>query len=460
MSAPEIIALLRFARIYSAEKLPWFSPALFACRIHLSEAVGLAAISTNFDLFFNPKAIAQIAKNSNNKEETLAQLGFLWIHEISHVLREHAERSLLLQANPSIWNLAAELEINDSHWEGLKMPPQFTAVYPHQYGFQYGQIAEKYYQQLTAKKTKTNAIQNPILDEGSGVHGQTRPWELQQQTNNNNESEQNKPEPIKTSKSNKTPISKSQKTEIPDKQQDSDQAQPSTEMTEMQKTYIRREVARGMQKLYAQSKSSSSWQRWAEEKLHSKIDWRPLLRQRICTALVQGVGMRSNYSYARPNRRQAAYLPILPPSLTGNVEPRIACIIDTSASMSSVYISQAIAEVFHILNVLHVPITVIPCDTKAYKPIKISLASDRFKLLKIQGGNGTDMIVGINAALQLKPKPDAVLVLTDGHTPYPDKPHQTPIIFGIIKSRQERTPPLPNMPPWNKTSVVEILLDA
>jgi len=36
-SERELLDLLRFSRAYSVEKLPWFSPALFKCKIHLTE---------------------------------------------------------------------------------------------------------------------------------------------------------------------------------------------------------------------------------------------------------------------------------------------------------------------------------------------------------------------------------------------------------------------------------------
>jgi len=40
--------------------------------------------------------------------------------------------------------------------------------------------------------------------------------------------------------------------------------------------------------------------------------------------------------------------------------------------------------------------------------------------LRLQGGGGTDMGVGIAAAGQLRPTPKIIVVLTDGFTPWPD----------------------------------------
>lgn len=192
--------------------------------------------------------------------------------------------------------------------------------------------------------------------------------------------------------------------------------------------------------------------------LKPQINWRQILKKRMSVAIAQGLGMRLNYSFARPSRRQAQYLPILPPTLSGNMEPRVACVIDTSGSMSNEYIAQALAEVFAVLEAFQIPVTLIPCDAKAYKPITVAKPADRFKIKQLQGGGGTDMVAGITAALALKPPPDSVLVLTDGYTGYPPLPCKTPVIFGIIKESYSAETPEPPMPPWTKDSVLPIVL--
>ena len=39
---------------------------------------------------------------------------------------------------------------------------------------------------------------------------------------------------------------------------------------------------------------------------------------------------------------------------------------------------------------------------------------------------------GIQAAMELKPTPDVVVVLTDGFTPWPDKPPKAKVIVGLL----------------------------
>jgi len=116
--------LIRFARAYCAEQLPWFAPALFQCNIQLTEKVPLAAIDQHLNIYFNPKSVQKIVDAGDTKS-ALSQLGFVWIHEISHILREHGDRAKAHNASHGLWNVAADLEINDAEWEGLAPPDIF-----------------------------------------------------------------------------------------------------------------------------------------------------------------------------------------------------------------------------------------------------------------------------------------------------------------------------------------------
>jgi predicted metal-dependent peptidase len=58
---------------------------------------------------------------------------------------------------------------------------------------------------------------------------------------------------------------------------------------------------------------------------------------------------------------------------------------------------------------------VVVCDEVAASPQHVRTIAE----LQLTGGGGTDMRVGIDAALQLRPCPQIVVVLTDGLTPWP-----------------------------------------
>jgi predicted metal-dependent peptidase len=64
--------------------------------------------------------------------------------------------------------------------------------------------------------------------------------------------------------------------------------------------------------------------------------------------------------------------------------------------------------------------------------------------VEIGGGGGTDMGVGIVAAQALKPRPDVVIVLTDGHTPWPSIEPRVAVIAVLIGRLVTDLPPTPS----------------
>jgi predicted metal-dependent peptidase len=52
--------------------------------------------------------------------------------------------------------------------------------------------------------------------------------------------------------------------------------------------------------------------------------------------------------------------------------------------------------------------------------------------VRLVGGGGTGMRVGIAAAESAYPRPDIVVVLTDGYTPWPDRPTRARLVAVII----------------------------
>ena len=399
---------LRFARAYAAEKLPWFAPALFRCRIILSEAVDVAAIDLSYNVYWNPAVVEDIW-TSRERPVALAELAFIWVHEISHRLRQHAERAKAFNVHGKdagrLWNIAADFEINDTEWPGMRMPAAYPGMLPEDFGYQRGMLAETYYQGIS--RTHPNLAANH--DDGSGAHHQERAWESGNERQN---------------------------------------------VSSLDDQVLRREVARRM-KAAGQNAIPDGWRDWAEEVISPRINWRARLGHRMSVALQNGVGSRIDYSFSRPSRRQSVYHPILTPSLRGDRTARIAVVVDTSGSMPPELLSRALGEVAAVLQIFQYPVTIIPCDLTAYEPVRVLAAREAYRLESLPGGGGTDMTAGIRAALDLNPAPDSVLVLTDGFTRYPTRRYNTPIIFGIFDLDESARRRPPN-PPWGPDAVVAI----
>jgi predicted metal-dependent peptidase len=414
--ANEIEQLLRMARAYAAEQLPWFAPALYAAPLVLTDhCPSVAAVDEGMRIYFNPERVRQLLAQAGTTQRALRQLAFLWVHEICHILRRHAERAKEKGAEPIRWNIAADLEINDAQWKGLEIPEAFPPLLPKQLGLPEGKLAEFYYDALEKEVRSTSGEWEGVSDEGSGVHGQKRWWELPAD----------------------------------------DKRAPAR--SEIDKELVQREVAEEIRQRKSWGDIPAGWKRWAEEVLNPKVNWRDLLKRKVRGALTIGTGQRIDYSFARPHRRAEVYDPVLPPSLQGDFLPRIACVVDTSGSMSKRELAQALAEVRKVLETFRLPITVIPCDAVPYEPIQV-FTSSQAQRLRLRGGGGTNMIAGIEAALKLRPIPDVVIVLTDGDTPFPPKRYKVPVLFGIFDPTGDGKVPKPPMPPWREGNVVVIPL--
>ena len=224
------------------------------------------------------------------------------------------------------------------------------------------------------------------------------------------------------------------------------------------KTIIRRDVARKM-KNHLMGNIPAGWNVWIQHTLEPKVDWRQILKKRLSTAIAVGRGSRIDYTYRKPNRRASILKPIILPSLQGNLHSQLTVVVDTSGSMNGAPLSQAMGEVYGILRQVHQRVSLVPCDAKGYTPIVLKGVSDLKNLVEIPGGGGTNMIEGIEAALNLIPKPDTILVLTDGYTPYPKEKYNVPVIWGIIGHGNLNQPSLPPNPPWGSDVVVFIDLD-
>ena len=184
-------------------------------------------------------------------------------------------------------------------------------------------------------------------------------------------------------------------------------------ISEVERKLIRKNVAEEVKrKAQVRGKVPGCLARWAEEVLNPKVDWRKLLLQLVRGACAHSNLAKLDYTFRKPSRRSSEFIL---PSLKTDV-PKVALVVDTSGSISGEDISQFKAEVLSILK-LAGKLELITCDAKAQKA-----GVDG----PWEGGGGTDLRVGIELAL--KSRPDVVVVLTDGLTPWPENPLPIPLI--------------------------------
>jgi predicted metal-dependent peptidase len=196
--------------------------------------------------------------------------------------------------------------------------------------------------------------------------------------------------------------------------------------------------------------------RWVQQNRKSEVDWRRILARKIRQQYTKWESGKHDYSLRRPHRRQSIYHPFILPGLYGQPQPMpITCVVDTSGSIRPPTLTQILAEVEKIIASLNCKATVIPCDAKSYDPIPLKDSAAVRNIGKLQGGGGTNMVAGVEAALALKPTPALVVVFTDGHTPYPRHRYATPVIWALVESGS-RPAPEPPRSIWPKEWVVKI----
>jgi predicted metal-dependent peptidase len=221
-------------------------------------------------------------------------------------------------------------------------------------------------------------------------------------------------------------------------------------MAEHEADLIRRRVAEDIMNHASRTRGTvpGHWERWAKSLLKPKVNWRQEIRNQINHAVAMVRGM-SDFTFRHPSRRQAfmgnkirlpgMYQPI----------PDVLFIIDTSGSMSDTYLAQCVTEVGAAIRALgnSIAFRVIAADAAAYGIQRVFKAEQ----IRLHGGGGTDMRVPIELAQQQKPKPDIIVVLSDGFTPWPEeKPSKH---FIIILTGEKGS--FPETPAYAKTIKVD-----
>jgi predicted metal-dependent peptidase len=111
-------------------------------------------------------------------------------------------------------------------------------------------------------------------------------------------------------------------------------------------------------------------------------------------------------------------------------------------------LEQVLGEVAGLLTSLGIArdrLHVVCCDARAHAPQRVLNARD----VTLLGGGGTDMRAGLAAAGELRPSPDLVIVLTDGQTPWPERPPgRARVVVGLLDAAG-------SVPDWARSVTIE-----
>lgn len=396
------VTAISAARFKLAYERPYIAHAVWALVPVEKPGLKTLAVDKFFRLYFDPVV---------EDLWTVDELTAVMYHEINHILRDHMFRGEH-KDDPRIWNQAGDAEINDDiRDEGCwALPGQ--PVFPEGFGEKPHGMAEDYYEVLMKKKKQ----------KGGKDGDQPGPWGPGGGDDCGS-------------------IAGGDSKDYEDPEPDENTAGLSEEEGEL----LKRQVA-GEIKEAAKSRGDvpGHLENWAKEYTKEKVDWRKTLRTLLRNCISHASGA-SDFTFTKMSRRNQGDI-VMP--ATFSPLPNIAVVIDTSGSMSDVMLGAAIAEVGGILKSHGAKegVTVLAVDAKVHETKKV------FKKEQInpKGRGGTDMRVGINAALALKPRPDIIVVITDGETPWPDKPPKTRVVVCLVPGYYGR-----QAPEWAKTVIVD-----
>ncbi|MFF3323750.1 VWA-like domain-containing protein [Streptomyces sp. NPDC002889] len=396
------------ARLHAVRVRPYLATALFALHAVESRRVPTMAVDRYWRCYVSPAFV---------ERTPVEELAGVWVHEVSHLLRDHhgrsdrvaRERGLIGPGERLRMNIAADCEINDDAFgEGLVRPE--GAVEPRSLGLPEGELMEDYLRQFRLGPLTESLA---WLECGSGADGLEREWDLG-----------------------------------PD---------GAHGLSAQERDAVRFRVAQGI--TGRPGNAPEGWKRWAEEAFHPPQPWRELLGAAVRSA-ASGSGAGEDYTYGRPSRRSAGVPGVVLPSLRRR-PPRVAVVIDTSGSVSDAELGSALLEVAAICRAVggrRDLVTVVPCDAAA----RVVHPLCRAEGIPLVGGGGTDLRTGFAKALRAGPRPDVIVALTDGQTPWPGTRPPCRTVVGLFPRQQaarswdEDDPDyVPDSPPaWARVVVI------
>lgn len=409
---------LAIARALAVRSQPYFVSIIRA--LVPVPQVGLRTFSVSKDLVlrYDPELFNEDGFDEDGQRIppwTAQQAAGVILHEIQHPLRKHYARCDKNQADPSLWNIAADCEINDDLVAaGVTLPD--GAYVPRSINCADGQLAEFYYEELAKNKKPPQAkpkaccggcgsgAGNPSPGEGDGEQG--------------DDSDENGGA---SAQHNDTGGRSAQEVEA-----------------------IRHECAVSVEEHASRGSVPAGFARWAKATREpAKVDWRSQLARLIRAKIAEVVGqqiatftrisrLQSSYDRARGAPRAPAY---------AAPRPKVALVVDTSGSMGSRELENALRECEAVLKVVGAPVEFVVCDAAVHTDTTVRSIRDVMNGLK--GGGGTDFRPAFDALdARKRNRPNVVVFITDGCGPFPAaQPRGMHTIFALIGRHVE-------MPPW------------
>lgn len=356
------------ARLRATSERPYLGQALCAL-VPVKNSKATLSVDRHWRIYYNPKWA---------DKHPVEHFAGMLVHCVTHLLRDHGPRAENVFADPAVWEAAGDCEINDdlipeTTTAGLGLPAECWK--PKDFQEPNGQVVETYYEHLL-DKTETVPGESP-WGGGSGASGSQG--------------------------------AKDYEAPGPDAGKDTPAG-----MDEFSAKVIQRETAEAIKRDKSIGTIPGSWKRWADGIVDPKVPWWRELPVAVRNAMADASGC-VDYTYRRPSRRCTVTTAILPSMRAPR--PRADVYVDTSGSMSEHDLAIALGAIKGVLDTLgpgHV--RVFSVDAAVHNCQKTWNVGQ----VQLLGGGGTDMGEAVRNLQTTKPRPDMVIIVTDGYTPWPE----------------------------------------
>jgi predicted metal-dependent peptidase len=406
------------ARMIAMKKAPYFAVALQHTTQAPAIEIPTVAITPDVRIYYNPLWVQSIS---------LPELAGVLVHELHHVIRDHAGRADSMgikDAHRKLWNIAGDLEINDDLEKGGWKLPEGGMV-PEKFGMDPGQVAEKYFIELL-KIAKKNGLDDPKLQSQGVGAGQCGSG-----AGNPTEGEGDAHKRVS-------------------KDLGDNEADGGTSDLRMEK--MRKDVANEIQGSGKHAGSiPAGLKRWADDMLKAPtIPWQQRLA-RVARHVVTYQSGMDDYWYGAPSRRQAAVgfghgKPVLASMYEQKVE--VAFVLDTSGSMGQDGLSSAMSEAHGVFQAAGAQVTFISADAAVHSFKRVRSVKEAVSL--IRGGGGTDFIPAFEKLARSRPRPNVIVYATDGYGRAPDVEPAWCSTIWLLVGQYTQTPA-----PWGRTIKVD-----
>lgn len=429
--------LFSAGRLIARQKAPYFRavllglaprelPGLWPVGPGGMQVPGTMGVTERGVLMWNPEFVETLSAE---------EVAFVLLHEVMHIVLKHGVRSRTKAYDPYLGNLAGDFTINPALVDmGCTAPKgdEKKGAFPEDFGFARGLTQDEYYA-LLRDKFPPQGGGGQAGEEGDGNcdqkgngQGAGQDGEGDGEGGGQDSDHQNpgggKPQAGKGQGNGKgqpnphcghghcgsgggNPWGNE-----PEEADTSNRSQPELER-------MVRQVAEEVREYAEKSRGTvpAGLARWADQALEPpKIPWQTKLARLARNAVAWRDGA-VQHRYDAPGKRQAGIgyglgKPVMP-RLRQPV-PEVSAIIDTSGSMGTQELVDALSEVQGVMKAIGAPLALTVCDAAVHGLRKVRTIQEAAAMMK--GGGGTDMRPAFDELMQSRPRPEIIICVTDG----------------------------------------------